>query len=390
MWFGVGNSARNPGYRIASAVKRERSQCDILHVQFAVFLYGGFMSALSFPVFLLYMKLSKVPVVVTLHQAVPVNQIDHKFQEETGIKGNLRLLKFGLTSLLRMVMALSSQTIVHENLFRDVLVSQYQGKAAKIKVVAHGMDDHKEPIPQELARDILGIKPGSFVVLFFGYLAKYKGLDSLMEAFNALPEKDCLLVVAGGEHPRLKGRKDYDGYLAELRRKAVAAGERIMFTGFVKEAEIPLVFGAADVTIFPYTRAISSSGPFALSCAYQKPILASEELEAIIEEPDILFRNEPLAIKNKILQFKNNGQTQEKSFRYIKALQRQRRWSEVARQTLNVYRTLVPERAYETIPASAVPALEMVGCSSIGVGCTMNSGSSLLEASLTGEGNRIL
>jgi glycosyltransferase involved in cell wall biosynthesis len=187
-------------------------------------------------------------------------------------------------------------------------------------------------------------------VLFFGYLARYKGLENLIEAFIGMPDNQCQLVIAGGEHPRLKGKADYTAYLAQLYKKAEPAKDRILFTGFVPEPDVPLVFSAADVVIFPYTRAISASLPLAMSAAYHKPFLASETLAPIIGEPDILFPNTAAGMRSKIMQFALDEKLVKKSESYSQAILRERQWNEVARKTLGVYRSLV------SAPFTAEPA----------------------------------
>jgi glycosyltransferase involved in cell wall biosynthesis len=344
--------------QLFSVLRHESKNLDVVHIQYAVFLYGGVISALSFPFFLAFLKLAGVPVVLTLHQTVPLNNIDRNFQNETGIRGNMVLLKNGLHQLIRLALSLSSSTIVHESYFRTVLARDYHGQREKIAVVPLGMDEAQRTMDKELARNILGIHPGRVVVLFFGYLARYKGLENLIDAFVGMTDNRCQLVIAGGEHPRLKGKADYAAYLAELYKKAEPAKGRIMFTGFVPEPDVPMIFSAADVVVFPYTRAISASLPLAMSAAYQKPFLASESLGPIIGEPDILFPNTGDGLRAKILQFVEDKRLVQKAQAYSQTMLRERQWSQIAHKTLSLYRSLLPVPAATPARAGAYIVLD--------------------------------
>ncbi len=366
--------------QLYGTLRRARRQLDVVHIQYAVFLYGGVGAALLFPFFLALLRLGGVPVVITLHQTVPTRDIDRHFQAETGIKGNLALLKQGLQRLMRLTLRLAGTVIVHEDFFRTVLVADYGARPAQVRVVPHGIGAARL-MDQSLAREILGLRPDRTVVLFFGYLAKYKGLDNLIEAFVEMPDSRCQLLIAGGEHPRLRGKPEYAAYLARLQAQAARAPGRIMLTGFVPEPDVPLVFAAADVVVFPYTRAISSSGPLALSAAYGKAFLASESLAPIIQEPALLFPNTAPGLRRKLEQFLSDGWLEVKSRRYAQQLCQARQWGQVARQTLDVYRGVVP------VPSVRQP--EVVRPVRVGQGLLSGAGGVLLSAppsSLSREG----
>ncbi len=54
-----------------------RAKPDIVHVQHEFFLYGGFLSALFFPVMLAMLKLLRKPLVVTVHGVIPPLSLIH-------------------------------------------------------------------------------------------------------------------------------------------------------------------------------------------------------------------------------------------------------------------------------------------------------------------------
>ena len=99
-------------------------------------------------------------------------------------------------------------TIVHEEPFKRILPAA--------TVIPHGIED-VAPMERDAARRQSALDD-RFVVLCFGFLAPYKGIELVLDAARRL-RPDIQVVVAGGEHPRMA-----DG--RELRRRAARALRR--------------------------------------------------------------------------------------------------------------------------------------------------------------------
>ena len=118
------------------------------------------------------------------------------------------------------------------------------------------------------------------VVLLLGFVHPDKGADVLVEASRrVLADLDDVTVVIAGE-PRVRsgafrwfGRVDAR-HLGELRSAASFAGDRIRFPGFVADADLPALLGAATVMALPYRR-ITQSGIAHLCVAGTVPAVAS-------------------------------------------------------------------------------------------------------------------
>jgi glycosyltransferase involved in cell wall biosynthesis len=325
---------------LAGSIVKERKNIDVLHVQYEVFLYGGLLTALLFPFLLLFARTLGVSIVTTIHQVVSLKGVNKEFLQTTGIRGNLACLKLGLYWLLKSISGISSKTIVHEVVFKQRLVEEYGCSPQKIYVIPHGIEEPESRPDNSAARKRLGLN-GHNIILFFGYLAPYKGLETLMDAVNELKEDNYLLCIAGGEHPRLAGTPDYDSYISALKDTVERAGSRMKITGFVTEDDVPYYFSAADVLVLPYTMSMSSSGPLALCAAYQRPFLASESLSGLIECPELIFKNTPEGLREKIEEFFNNVKLREASRLFSESLYNERCWSKVGSRTLEIYRSLV-------------------------------------------------
>jgi glycosyltransferase involved in cell wall biosynthesis len=109
------------------------------------------------------------------------------------------------------------------------------------------------------------------VVLLFGSLSGYKGVDLLLEAFArvAMRRPDARLVLAGFPTP------DFD--LEEHRRLAARldVAERVVWaTGYLPAAEVAAWLRLAAVAVFPY-RVVSQSGALAVAATFGVPVVAS-------------------------------------------------------------------------------------------------------------------
>ena len=128
-------------------------------------------------------------------------------------------------------------------------------------------DDLSEEIDKNIAREKLGIPiKAKNVVLFFGLIRPYKGLDILLEAANSFC-KDTHLIIAGECYgPWNK----YEKLISEN-----ISQDRIhVFNKFIPDEELGTYFGAADLVALPYLSA-SQSGVTATAIHYNLPIIAS-------------------------------------------------------------------------------------------------------------------
>lgn len=131
----------------------------------------------------------------------------------------------------------------------------------RVRVIHHGAFDYLTRLPEEkpLPPELEGA--AGQVVLFFGLLRPYKGLDTLLEAFRRVEGAELWIVG----NPRMD--------VAPLRRAAAEAPGRVrLLSRFVDDAEIPAIFRRADVVVLPY-RDAEQSGVLYAGLAFGKPLL---------------------------------------------------------------------------------------------------------------------
>jgi glycosyltransferase involved in cell wall biosynthesis len=138
---------------------------------------------------------------------------------------------------------------------------------ARVRVIPHGAFDYLTRLPQEmpLPPELEGAEGP--VILSFGLLRPYKGIENLLEAFGqvAATNPAAELWIVG--NPRMD--------IEPLRRQASEAGGHVRtVTRFVDDAEIPAIFRRADLVVLPYLDA-EHSGVLYTGLAFGKPLVLS-------------------------------------------------------------------------------------------------------------------
>lgn len=134
----------------------------------------------------------------------------------------------------------------------------------------HPVYDHfGQKMPKTAAREKLQIPPGKKVVLFFGLVRKYKGLDLLIEAFKHLSE-DYYLLIAGEVYG------DETFYHQALKEAKLDTKDRCgTHFRYISDQEVPSFFGAADLIALPY-RSATQSGILAVCLHFDLPVVITD------------------------------------------------------------------------------------------------------------------
>jgi glycosyltransferase involved in cell wall biosynthesis len=122
---------------------------------------------------------------------------------------------------------------------------------------------------RDTAREALGLPADGEVVLFFGFIRRYKGLDVLLDAWPRVrARRPATLVVAG---------EPYEDAEDTRRRAREAGGEPAvrLLDRYIGDAEVEALFKAADVVVLPY-RSATQSGVTSVAYALGLPVITTD------------------------------------------------------------------------------------------------------------------
>ena len=163
--------------------------------------------------------------------------------------------------------------IVHTRYLKDRLCNEFKINSSRIAVLKHGVysvSDHLIIKNREDAKQKLGFNADVKLVLFFGFITHYKGLDILLRAIANIRDNGRIALLVAG--------RVNDGYkktLDELIQSYQIQIDARFIIRKIEDNELPLLFGAADITALPYREA-SQSGVLFMSYAYGVPVIVPD------------------------------------------------------------------------------------------------------------------
>lgn len=175
------------------------------------------------------------------------------------------------------------------------------------RLVQHPLYDNFGAIlPKDQARGHLGLSPADKIILFFGFIRKYKGLDLLLNAMADLrPQMPDLKLLIAGEF--YEDEQRYKDIIQELDIEDML----ILKTNFIADSEVRYYLCAGDVVVQPYKNA-TQSGVTPLAYYFEKPMIVTNVggLPALVpdEKCGLVVKPQPSAIAGAIRRFYELGE----------------------------------------------------------------------------------
>lgn len=154
------------------------------------------------------------------------------------------------------------------------------------------------------ARRVLGIT-ASRVLLFFGYIRRYKGLDILLEALSRVPRDMGVHLLVAGEF--YDDERTYRNQIQSLNLT-----DRVTIRSeYIPAEEVTNCFSASDVLVLPY-RSATQSGIAQIAFNFNTPIIATDVggLAEVVREDHtglIVPPEDPDALARAIVRFYESG-----------------------------------------------------------------------------------
>jgi len=273
-----------------------------------------------FPVFFTILLLCKIrgkKVIFTVH-----NVVSH----ESG--------KIDITCSA-IIYKLADHLIVHSDQNKKTLIRKFGINKNKISEIPYGPLTfyNKKKITKSEARRYFKLQKNQKVILYFGTIRKYKGLDILLKAFRlVLDEKPNTILIVAGEN-----WINWDPY-RKLINKLKLNKNIILNLNYVPTSKIKYYFTAADLVVLPYTSFDSQSGVGNLALAFNKAIIVSNVggIPKLVNDKKRVFNGSINDLVTKIINFIKESnlkkKREEKNFNQS--------WKEIALKTIKLYKDL--------------------------------------------------
>lgn len=167
-------------------------------------------------------------------------------------------------------------------------------------------DNFGDPVSKDTARQHLGIDRVQKLVIFFGFIRKYKGLDLLLQVMTdpRIREAGIRLLIAGEFY------EDAQPYREQIAQSGIG-DLLILHTDFIPDSEVRYYLCAADAVIQPYRNA-TQSGVTPLAYHFDKPMVVTNVggLPDLVphEKAGLVVSPDPTAIADGLLRFYQLGE----------------------------------------------------------------------------------
>ncbi len=254
------------------------------------------------------------------------------------------------------VLALTDNIIPHEKRIGDHVFTKYfvkncDGFIAMSKVVLNDLSiftqnlnkaysphpmyqNYGDAISIDLARKKLNLNPHDKIILFFGLIRHYKGLDILLEslAVQEIKNQDIKLLIAGEFY-------DDKNFYLQLIKKLNLQDSVIVHDKFIPNDEVRYYFCSANLVAQTYRNA-TNSGVTMVGYFYEKPMLVTNVggLSEIVpnEICGYTVENNIALISEKVVDYFTKNRENE-FIKNIKIEKKKYQWSEFINSLLTLY-----------------------------------------------------
>lgn len=302
----------------------------IVHVQHELFAYGGIVTAFLLPLVMTICRANGIKIVTTYHGLPPKGAMSSDFLKANGITAPRALVRKAVQALGISLVRASDIVIVHGKSQRSTLISEYAADPTKVQIIPIGVSAKATCVSRAQARSALKIPISTTVLMFFGHLAPYKGVDLLLPAVEKWLDggADRFFLLAGSAPARYGG--------ASLQYCSLLNNVRFRPLGFVPDEQVDTVFSASDALVLPYTVNMAASGPMNIAFGCGLPVLASSVFADDISLSTFFAPNAD-ALFSIMERFTSDLSLRALARRESKDIAAGRSWSTIARQTAMVY-----------------------------------------------------
>jgi len=290
---------------------------EIVHFQW----WTTFLSPIFF-VILVFLKLRRKKIIFTVH-----NVLGH----ETNFIDRM---------VTKIIFLFPDFFILHSTGNIDRMEEVFHISRNKMVRIPHGIYEFykNEKVTKKESKKKLNINGNAPVVLSFGNIREYKGVDILIKSFAIVKDEipNALLIIAG------KPWIDWKPNQKLIEKHGLKKNIRT-FLDYVPMSDVKHYFQACDLVALPYKHFESQSGPGNIALAFHKPIIVSDTGGL----PDLLKNKEFVVEKNnvkqtaeKIIKILQNKRLAEQLSKDSKEMCKEYSWENIGKKTAELYKRL--------------------------------------------------
>ena len=284
--------------------------------------WTSFLFVVFFPL-TLFAKLRGKKIVCTVH-----NVLGH----ESNLLDRL---------LCKLMLPLPDKYIVHSDKNREKLADIFGIDPQDISVIPHGSYDfyQDEPVSKAEALQYLGMNESTKMILFFGHIRDYKGVETLLQSlarvWDTIPNIKC--VIAG------KDWVSWEPYQRIIDNNQLQDVIDVRLD-YVPSSEVKYFYSAADVVVVPYKHFDSQSGPGNIALGFGKPLVVSNVggLPDLVREKDVIFEpGDQDGLAHALIRVLNNADFAQHLARQSSELAEKYSWDGIAKKTADLYQFIL-------------------------------------------------
>ncbi len=224
----------------------------------------------------------------------------------------------------------------------------YHADVSKVTVIPPGVDiSHFYPIPDDEAKEFIGVLPCQQVLLFVGRIEPLKGIDILIEALALMQNAGvvvCLTVIGGDSNADQDAGSDEMARL-QLVREQYGLKDLVAFIGRRDQDTLPYYYSAAEAVVVPSH--YESFGMVALEAmACGTPVVASQVggLAYLVQDGITGFTvpvDEPEALAERLTRLINDTSLKQEMGKNAAQLAAGYRWEMIAQRLLSLYEDVI-------------------------------------------------
>jgi len=231
----------------------------------------------------------------------------------------------------------------------------YQADVRKVAIIPPGVDlSHFYPIPEDEAKEFIGVPPCDQLLLYVGRIEPLKGIDTLIEAIAIMRKRQvyvCLAVIGGNLDEDQEAPSDELARLQALREK-YNLEDLVVFLGRRGQDTLPYYYSAAKAVVVPSH--YESFGMVALEAmACGTPVVASQVggLAFLVQDGITGFTvpvDEPQALADRLTTLIQDASLRKRMGEQAAVFAREYGWEKIAVQIVKLYQELLDARAEPT------------------------------------------